>query len=100
MLEPRTLKVLAALLGGYALLALPAYLGPSVLQEPSGRLVLLVFLTPHLLHSLGVPGLLERGGHCGWGWCAPSALGWIVMALIWLGIAWLAAWGLAHLGRR
>jgi hypothetical protein len=98
--QRRTLKVLAVLVAACVLLSLPAYLGPSVLQELSGRLVLMVFLTPHLFHSLGVPGLLEHGGHCGWGWCAPSALGWVLMAVVWLAVAWLAAWGLARLGRK
>ena len=86
---PRTLKILAVLL---ALLALSAFFSPQVL--------LAAFLTPHFFHSLGVPGLLERDGHCGWGWCAPSALGWVLMAVVWLAVAWLAAWGLAGLGRK
>ena len=89
MLEPRTLKILVALLAACALLA---FLAPP--------LVLVPFLTPHFFHSLGVPGLLEHGGHCGWGWCSPSPLGWTLMAAVWLAIAWLAAWGLARLGRK
>jgi hypothetical protein len=86
---PRTLKIFVALL---AVCTLLAFFVP--------QLVLVVFLTPHLFHALGVPGLLEHGGHCGWGWCSPSALGWVLMAVVWLAIAWLAAWGLAWLGRK
>ena len=89
MLEPRTLKNLALLA---ALLLVSAFFGP--------QLLLVAFLTPHFFHSLGVPGLLEHGGHCGWGWCSPSPLGWTLMAAVWLAIAWLAAWGLARLGRK
>lgn len=47
-----------------------------------------------------MPGLLEQGGHCGWGWCSPTAAGWIVMVAFWLGVAWLAAWALARLTRK
>lgn len=38
MLLPRTFKILLALLGGYMLLALPAYVGPVALQEISAWL--------------------------------------------------------------
>lgn len=100
MLSARTLKTLAILLAGYVLLALPAYLGPAMLEEMSSTLVLLPFLSIHLFHALGIPGLLQHGGFCGWGWCSPTAFGWAFLALFWLGVAWLLAWGLARLSAR
>ena len=100
MLLPRTFKILLALLGGYMLLALPAYIGPVALQEISGWFALAPVLVVYLLHHWGVPGLLEHGGACGWGWCSPTALGWTVLAAFWLGVAWLAAWGLGKLVAR
>jgi len=100
MLSPRTLKFLAGLIAAYALLVLPAYLGPSWLEELSGLFVLVPFLSIYLFQKIGIPGLLEHGGACGWGWCAPTAFGWVFLALFWLGVAWLAAWGLARLTAR
>jgi hypothetical protein len=96
MLLPRTLKILAALLMGYALLLLPAYLGPSFLEEMSGYFVIVPFMSIYVFHKLGVPGLLEHNGACGWGWCSPTAFGWAFLALFWVGVAWIVAWGLAR----
>ncbi len=95
--HPRTLRIFAALLAGYVLLALPAYWGPSFLEPVSSKLVLVPLLSIHLFHKLGVPGLLEHDGFCGWGWCEPTALGWLFGALLWLGVFWLVARGVARL---
>lgn len=102
MLSARTLKTLAILLTGYVLLAMPAYLGPALLEEMSGYLVVLPLLSIYVFHTLGIPGLLQHGGACGWGMCSPTAWGWVFLALFWLGVAWVLAWGLARLsaGRR
>jgi hypothetical protein len=101
MFSARTLKTLALLLAGYVLLALPAYLGPAVLEEISSYLVMPPLLSIYLFHTLGIPGLVQQGGACGWGMCAPTAWGWAFVALFWLGVAWILAWGLARLsGRR
>ena len=96
----RTAKILAALLAGYALLALPAYVGPVFLEELSGYFVLVPLLSIYVFHKLGIPGLLEHGGACGWGLCAPTVFGWIFLALFWIGVAWLVAAGLARLVSR
>lgn len=90
-------RIFSVLLGAYGLLALPAYTGPAVLEELSGYFVLVPFLSIYIFHKLGVPGLLEHGGACGWGWCSPTVFGWIFLALFWLGIAWLVATALARL---
>jgi hypothetical protein len=53
------------------------------------------------LRALGVPGLLEHQGQCGWGLCSPTLFGFAFLAVFWLLAFWLAAWGLAYLvGRR
>jgi len=96
MLRPRTLKILAALLVLYGLVLLCAYNGPADF-EPLAVAAMIPYLSLHLFNKLGLPGLLEHGGHCGWGMCAPTPFGWVFLALFWLGAAWLAAWGLAAL---
>ena len=100
MLLPRTLKILAALLGGYALLVIPAYWGPSYLAEISGYFVMVPILSIYVFHKLGIPGLLEHHGACGWGMCSPTAFGWAFLGLFCLAVAWLVAWGLARLTAR
>ena len=57
-------------------------------------------LSVHIPHRLGIPGLLEHKGACGWGWCAPTVFGWIFLALFWLSIAWFFAWAIARLMAR
>ena len=72
----------------------------TLLEEMSAYLVMLPFLSIYLFHELGIPGLLQHGGRCGWGWCSPTAWGWVFLALFWLGVAWVLAWGLARLTAR
>lgn len=100
MLHSRTLKILALLLAAYALVVVAAHWGPPGLQETAGVFVLVPLLSVYLFHKLGVPGLLEHNGLCGWGWCNPTAFGWAFTALLWLVLAWLLAWGLAGLASR
>jgi hypothetical protein len=87
----RTRRIFAVLLAGYAVLALPAYVGPAFLEELGSLFVLAPLLSIYLFHKLGLPGLLEHGGACGWGWCAPTVFGWTFAALFWIGVTWLAA---------
>ncbi len=100
MLLPRTLKILAALLSGYALLAIPAYWGPSFLEPMSSHVVIVPLISIYIFHKLGIPGLLEHNGACGWGLCAPTAFGWAFLVIFWIGVTWLIAWGLARLTTR
>lgn len=87
----RTAKIFGGLLAGYVVLALPAYVGPAFLEELSSLFVLVPLLSIYLFHKLGIPGLLEHGGACGWGWCSPTVFGWVAAALFWIAMAWLAA---------
>lgn len=100
MLAARTIKILAALLTGYAVLVVPAYWGPSHLEAISSYFVMVPFLTIYIFHKFGIPGLLESNGACGWGWCAPTTFGWAFLVLFWIGVAWFIAWGLARLTAR
>lgn len=97
MLSLRTLKILGVLLALYALLTLPGLAFPAYYDSPAGILVVFPYLSIYLFHTVGIPGLLEHNGACGWGWCAPTPFGWVFLCLLWLLIAWLVAWGLASL---
>lgn len=101
MLERRTFAILGALLAAYFLVAAPAYLGPTAFGEYSAVIVMPVVLSLYAFDRLGMPGLLENDGLCGWGWCGPTPFGLVFLALFWLALAWLAAWALARvLARR
>lgn len=100
MFSLRTLKVFFLLLAVYGLLVLPAYLGLAFLEKTSGFLVMIPYLSIYLFNQLGIPGLLEHGGQCGWGWCSPTAFGAVFIIAFWLGTMWLLAWGLGALGSR
>lgn len=76
-------------------------LWPSLHGTPLGWLALLPFLVVYLISMGGVPWLLIHNGACGWGWCSPSLFGWVVFAVLWLGLMWVVAGFLAWLlGRR
>jgi hypothetical protein len=92
--------VLAALVVAYVLLAVPAYTGPSFLWPFSSELAVAPLLSIYLLHHLGVPGLLQHRGACGWGLCGPTAFGWCVCGVLWVGVAWLVAWRVTRPGAR
>ncbi len=100
MLRLRTLKILVAILGLYGLLLLPAVFWPSYLDSPAGLLALGPFLSVYFFHHLGIPGLLEQNGACGWGWCSPTPVGWVFIVAFWLVLAWLIAWAVAALTSR
>lgn len=100
MLGPRTLKILAVVLVLYGLLLLSSFVWPSYAESPAGVLLIVPLLSIYLFHRVGVPGLLEHDGLCGWGWCAPTPFGWVFLAAFWLAAAWLLAWAIAALSRR
>lgn len=89
MLKARTLKFLALLIAGYLLLLLPGAVWPSYFESPASLLVLVPYLSVSFFHRLGVPGVLEHDGACGWGWCSPTPFGWILTSLP--GCWWLGA---------
>jgi hypothetical protein len=97
MFHPRTLRILAILVVACVLLLLPGQFFPNYLDSPIGVLLLLPMLSIYLLHALGVPGLLQHDGLCGWGWCAPTMLGWLVAAACALVPLWLVARGIGSI---
>ena len=99
MFARRTLVVLAILLASFALLTLPGLVWPKYLDSPLGIVVAVPYISIYLFHGLGIPGLLENNGACGWGWCAPTPFGLVFLCIVWLVIAWLMAWGIATVFR-
>ena len=95
MFQPQTLKFFAAIVAIYLLLSLPGLVWPSYLDSPAGLFVAVPYLSIYLFHKIGIPGLLENNGACGWGWCAPTLFGWVFLCAFWLMIGWLLAWGLS-----
>jgi hypothetical protein len=94
--RPLTLRILALLLlclgaviaGGYAKL-------PYLATATQGFILGLLTAT-YFFSALGVPGLLQHGGHCGWAWCNPTPLGWLFLAVMVLLVLWVVAWMLAR----
>lgn len=93
-MPPWPRAVLFSLLAGHATLVamgdrLPERMAPAVAGT--------VYLPLWPLQALGLPvfGRAEAGG-----WPGPSLLGWVVVAVIWAAIWWLAVTAVARLCRR
>jgi hypothetical protein len=93
----RTSTVFAALVVAAVLFTAVAHADLGTVSDIAGLGLLFPFFTSALLHKAGVPGVLEHNGACGWGWCSPTVLGWMLTALIWAGAFWLLAMGVARL---
>jgi hypothetical protein len=91
----RRFKFFATLVLIQILLALPGLVWPKYLDSPIGIVIVLPFLSVYIFHSLGIPGLLQNNGACGWGWCAPTPFGWVFIGAVWLLELWAAAWVLS-----
>jgi hypothetical protein len=82
----------------YSLGLLAWLLWPAFRESLIGKFVAIPLFSTYLFEHFGVPGLTDRGS-CDWMWCRPTALGVVVVAAIWLGVAWLVAVGIARLRR-
>jgi hypothetical protein len=83
-----TLLIFLVLLALWALLLAPALVVDGYLDSPMGLLLLVPFLSIYLFNAMGISGVLESNGACGWGWCAPTGFGWALMAAVWLGLTY------------
>lgn len=100
MFKPSVLKIAALIIAGYGILALPGFFWPAYLDSSASIVALVPLLSVYMFHKVGVPGLLEHNGLCGWGWCSPTLFGWAFAAVFWVMAVWLAAWGIAALSNR
>lgn len=94
MLKPRTIKIFVLLVLAHGLLVLLATIVPG---SPLDSALLAPLLVVYALHKVGVPGMLESDGLCGWGWCSPTGPGWLAVAVLSVATAWLVAWALGRL---
>ncbi|MBT9487016.1 MAG: hypothetical protein IV093_05840 [Rubrivivax sp.] len=92
----RTGGLFALIVGAWALVLMPGLWWPGYLDSPIGLLAAMPYLSIYLFHAVGVPGLLQNGGLCGWGWCPPTLFGWGFLGAVWGAVAW----GLARLIHR
>lgn len=81
---PLGLRVFLVLVCVQLLLTLPAQFWQGFLDTPLGFFLVLPYFSAYIAHAIGVPGLLTNNGACGWGWCAPTVLGWLVIVGVWL----------------
>ena len=91
MLKSKTVKIMLLILAAYFSLWALSYLVPSTFDSPLGLIVAIPFMSIYLFHSIGIPGLLQHHGACGWGWCAPSVFGLVFIITFWLLMVWLFA---------
>lgn len=96
----RALVYLFVMVGLYLIALAPSLVWPAYLDSPMRVLVIAPFVVAQVLHGLGLPGLLEADGLCGWGWCNPSPVGWLLAAFVLLAAAAALALALAWLTAR
>ncbi len=82
---------MAVIIASYALLWLPLLFLPTYLNTTIGFIAVIPLLFVYLFHRVGVPGLLEYSGSCGWGWCSPTPFGWLLLLVFWFLVVWLLA---------
>lgn len=98
-MSPRPWKVFGVMVAAYALLLVLGTLFSETLGPVAVVLAALPYFSVLLMHKAGLPGVLEHDGLCGWGWCAPTPLGWALAAVLWLVLAWGLAWAISALWR-
>ncbi len=91
MFDQRTLKITAIILSVYIALWIPFWFWPGYLDSPFGLIAAIPFLSIYAFNGLGIPGLLQNNGLCGWGWCGPTLFGWVFIIVFWILVAWLLA---------
>ena len=101
MFERSTIKVFSVCAAVYAGVWLPYVVLqgnlPSYLSAPYAVLGLVQAIPVYILDSMGIPGLLQNNGHCGWGWCGPTVFGYVVLVMFWVAIVWFIAWFISNL---
>lgn len=91
-----TIRILVALLAICGLLFTARAIAPTGTAEWLDYPMLAGYVAVLIAHQLGVPGVLEQDGLCGWGMCAPTPFGWAIAIGFWLlalaALSWIVAW--------
>jgi hypothetical protein len=75
----------------YSALLVLGYLLPEELALPFRMLEVPLLFFVYAFHRVGIPGVLEQNGLCGWGWCEPTLFGWLLTVVCWLVVAYILA---------
>ena len=94
----RAQRPFAAIVVTYGLGLLLWWLWPAFRESLIGKLVTIPGFSIYVFEHLGVPGLTDRS-RCDWMWCTPTVLGVVVVAVVWLAVAWFIAVGVTRLRR-
>jgi hypothetical protein len=100
MFSHSTLKILIILIAIFGGLLLLAVVSDEYLDTSIGVIFAVPFLSIYIFHNLGIPGLLQNNGACGWGWCAPTLWGWVFLILFWILFLWFIVWGIAKFTKK
>ena len=100
MIKWGTTKLFAWIISTYAILSLIVFTFKEILNFYVVTIILgFPYYTVYIFHRIGVPGMLEHNGYCGWGLCSPTTFGWVLSICFWVFVAWLIAWGSVRLTR-
>ncbi|MBK1875219.1 hypothetical protein FE848_18565 [Marinobacter sp. 1-3A] len=101
MFERSTIKILLVFLTVYAGIWLPYIVLqgnlPASLSAPYALLGFAQAIPAYILNSVGISGLIQNDGYCGWGWCGPTVFGYVVLSAFWVLVAWFIAWLISNL---
>lgn len=102
MLDRATLRIFVLIVALYGILWLPVMVWPdsSYLDTGPGLVAAFPLLSIYIFHGVGIPGLLQNDGACGWSWCGPSVFGWVFLLAFWLALVWCWAKAVASFMRR
>jgi len=91
------IRILLGLQAIIGLLFAVRAVAPTGSVEWLDYLVLAGYISTLIAHQVGVPGVLEHNGLCGWGMCSPTPIGWVVAVGFWLCALALLSWAVAWL---
>ncbi len=84
MPDPRALKIMALIMASYFAVLSLGYILPGEAGLPFLMVGMPLLVSVYIFDMMGLPGLLENDGHCGWGWCEPTLFGWFLATVFWL----------------
>ena len=84
-------KVFLILLLGYYAIIVLCMVSTKVSSSPFGIVLLPLIFLAYVFHNLGIPGVLQNNGVCGWGWCMPTIAGYLLGSILLVPLLWVAS---------